>query len=79
VAKKAFLSVTEAATVLGISRTTAYEQASRYRRTGGASGLPVVEMGARLLVPRARLEDLAAGPLDLDDDEPGGEPHDPAA
>ncbi|HUP86210.1 MAG TPA: hypothetical protein VM143_11135 [Acidimicrobiales bacterium] len=58
-----FFTVVEAARVLRIGRTAAYEQSKVYRATEGASGLPVVKMGARLLVPRHQLELLAGGPL----------------
>lgn len=51
------LTIAEAAVVLRISRTSAYKLADEWRRTGGISGLPVVELGSRLVVRRA---DLAA-------------------
>jgi excisionase family DNA binding protein len=47
-------TVPEAAQLLGVSRGVAYEAA----RTGE---LPVVRLGTRLLVPRARLEALLEG------------------
>ncbi len=59
-----FLTVEEAARRLRIGRTLAYQLASRYRATGGAEGLPVVQLGSVLRVPRARLEELAGGPLE---------------
>src|SRR5215210_3628194 len=58
-----FLTVEEAAAVLRIGRTAAYELARRYRATGGGEGLPVVVLGRLLRVPRAQLEALAGGPL----------------
>jgi hypothetical protein len=58
-----FFTVVEAARVLRIGRTAAYEQSKVYRATGGASGLPVVQIGRKLLVPRHQLELLAGGPL----------------
>jgi hypothetical protein len=58
-----FFTVVEAARVLRIGRTAAYEQSKVYRATEGAAGLPVVKMGTRLLVPRHQLELLAGGPL----------------
>lgn len=58
-----FLTVAEAAVVLRIGRTAAYDLAKRYERTGGAEGLPVVRIGRVLRVPRAHLERLAGGPL----------------
>jgi hypothetical protein len=59
-----FLTVEQAAKVLGIGRTLAYQLTVRYRATDGAEGLPVIEMGSKLLVPRAELEALARGPID---------------
>lgn len=58
-----FFTVVEAARVLRIGRTAAYEQSKVYRATHGAAGLPVVQMGGRLLVPRHQLELLAGCPL----------------
>ena len=51
-----FLTVQEAAAVLRIGRSAAYELARRYRVTGGAEGLPVIVLGRLLRVPRAQLE-----------------------
>lgn len=58
-----FLRVEEAARVLRIGRTSAYELAREFLATSGASGLPVVRIGRQLRVPRHRLEDLAGGPI----------------
>jgi transposase len=49
------LTVEEAAKVLRIGRSAAYEQARRYVETGGAEGLPVVRLGRALRVPRHAL------------------------
>lgn len=49
-------TVTEAAEVLGIGRSTAYEEARRFLETDGRVGLPCVRMGRRILVPHAALE-----------------------
>jgi hypothetical protein len=49
------LTVEEAAAVLRIGRTAAYEQAHRYEATGGALGLPVIRVGRCLRVPRSGL------------------------
>lgn len=49
--EKATLTVEQAATILGISRGSAYEAA----RSGQ---LPTIRIGRRLLVPRAKLEEL---------------------
>lgn len=51
------LTITEAAAVLRVSRTSAYKLADVWRRSDGASGLPTVRLGGRLLVRRV---DLAA-------------------
>ena len=58
-----FLTIAEAARVLRISRTTAYKEAKRYLATGGRAGIPVCPVGGLLRVPRARLEQLAGGPI----------------
>ena len=59
------LTVSEAAKVLGISRTTAYECV----RTGQ---LPAVRLGRRLVIPRAAITALLAGPTQTSEasDEP---------
>ena len=44
-----FITVLEAATLLGISRTTAYEMARRSLAPGGREGLPVVRLDKRLM------------------------------
>ena len=49
------LTVDEAAVVLRIGRGAAYELARRFRDSGGREGLPVVELGRSLRVPRAAL------------------------
>ena len=55
-----FLRVEEAATILRISRSAAYEQANIWLATGGRSGLPVVRLGRSLRVPWAAIERLLA-------------------
>jgi excisionase family DNA binding protein len=50
-----FLTVEEAAAVLRISRTSAYQLAQEWRLTKGKTGLPVVRLGRLLRVPRAAL------------------------
>jgi excisionase family DNA binding protein len=55
---RGFLRVDEAAVILGISRSAAYEQANVWLATGGRSGLPVVRLGRSLRVPRAAIERL---------------------
>ena len=49
------LTVEEAAAYLRISRTLGYQLARQYRVTDGASGLPVVQLGRCLRVPRDQL------------------------
>lgn len=52
------LTVEEAARILRIGRTAAYALAREWRTTGGRSGLPVLELGRTLRVPRAALTRL---------------------
>lgn len=52
------LTVEEAASLLRIGRTAAYQLARRWRETDGREGLPVVSLGRLLRVPRAGLEEL---------------------
>lgn len=55
------LTVEEAAKVLRIGRTAAYALAREWRATKGRSGLPVLELGRTLRVPRAALEAMLTG------------------
>lgn len=55
------LTVEEAAKVLRIGRTAAYALAREWRLTNGASGLPVLELGKTLRVPRHALQLMLAG------------------
>ena len=57
----AFLRVEEAAKVLRISRTLAYEQTARYLATDGREGLPVIRLGRSLRVPAAALDRMKNG------------------
>ncbi|HEY9565532.1 MAG TPA: helix-turn-helix domain-containing protein [Nocardioides sp.] len=52
------LTIDEAAAILRISRNSAYAAARRWRTTGGSSGLPCIEIGRILRVPRADLDRL---------------------
>lgn len=55
------LTVEEAATVLRISRASAYAAVRVWRATH-TDGIPVVQIGRRLLVPRSALEELLSAP-----------------
>jgi hypothetical protein len=57
------LTVEEAARVLRIGRTKAYAMAVEWRRTHGKTGLPVVDFGNALRVPRCQLEAIVGGPI----------------
>ena len=57
-----WLRVEEAAAHLGIGRTKAYALTREWRATAGRSGLPVVDFGDVLRVPRKALDQLAADP-----------------
>lgn len=54
------LTVEEAAEVLRISRSLAYELAHRYETSGGTEGLTVMRVGSCLRVPRWALAELLA-------------------
>jgi Helix-turn-helix domain len=56
-------TIEEAAAVLRIGRTAAYQLAQRFRASGGNEGLPVVCVGRLLRVPRVELEKLTGGPI----------------
>jgi hypothetical protein len=57
----ALLTVEEAARVLRIGRSLAYQLARQYLSSGGTAGLPVLRLGAVCLrVPRWALDELAA-------------------
>lgn len=66
----ALLTVEEAARVLRIGRTAAYELARRDLATRGSEGLRVVRVGRLLRVPRVALEDLVGGPFTIPADHP---------
>ena len=59
----ALLTVEEAGALLRIGRTKAYAMAQQWRATGGQSGLPVVDFGHVLRVPRRTLEELVGTEL----------------
>ena len=70
------LTVEEAARVLRIGRTKAYELVRRWFVTDGAEGLPAVRVGHLLRIPRHGLEELVGGPITwpIPSDEPIASP-----
>jgi hypothetical protein len=52
------MTVGAAADYIGISRTTAYSEAQRYRDSGGAAGLLNIKLGGRVLVLTTLLNEL---------------------
>lgn len=52
------LTVSEAADVLRISRTTAYKLVELNRSTSGRAGLPHVRLGGRVFVRRVDLAEI---------------------
>jgi excisionase family DNA binding protein len=56
----AFLRVREAAVVLGISNSAAYQLANTWLASEGRTGLPAVRMGRRVLIPRAAIDQMAS-------------------
>lgn len=56
------LTVEEAARILRIGRTSAYALAREWRTTRGRTGLPVLELGRSLRVPRVALARLLDAP-----------------
>lgn len=52
------LTIEEAAALLRISRNAAYAAARQWRATGGEAGIPCIEIGRTLRVPRADLDKL---------------------
>ena len=58
------LTVMQAAWVLGIGRTKAYDMTLEWRATGGKGGMCVVKVGGQLRVPRVWLEEWIGAPID---------------
>lgn len=54
------LTIDEAARVLRISRNAAYALARQWRITDGRTGLPCIELGRTIRVPRTALDQLLA-------------------
>ena len=59
-----FLTVEQAAAVIGIGRTCAYQLARRAADLGEGI-FPAVRFGKQLRVPRRKLEDLTGGPITI--------------
>lgn len=55
------MTVEEAARYLRVSRTMGYQLARQYRVSGGANGLPVLQVGRSLRVPRHELARFVSG------------------
>ncbi len=56
-----FITVEQAAEIIGIGRTCAYQLARRAADFGEGT-FPAVRFGRQLRVPRRKLEDLVGGP-----------------
>lgn len=65
--RRRFVTVEEAALILGVGRTSAYAATKRWRKTGGPEGIKVVSVAGCLRVPVAWLEELAGCPIDVDE------------
>lgn len=72
------LTVEEAARILRIGRTAAYALAREWRATNGRSGLPVLELGRTLRVPRHALELMLTGSWSSGEAPPPHGPSEPA-
>lgn len=57
------LTVEEAGALLRIGRTKAYAMAREWRETDGRSGLPVIDLGHVLRVPRHALEEMVGAEI----------------
>ncbi len=64
------LTVEEAAKVLRIGRTAAYALAREWRATHGRSGIPVLELGRTLRVPRHALQAMLTDATPPSSEEP---------
>jgi hypothetical protein len=63
------LTIDEAAAILRISRNAAYTLARQWRTTGGRIGLPCLELGRSLRVPRAAIRQMLEGVTSNNGDE----------
>jgi len=74
-----FITVEQAAEIIGIGRTCAYQLARRAADFGEGT-FPAIRFGKQLRVPRRKLEDLTGGPITItartDDETPPTTSHD---
>ncbi|WP_395153223.1 helix-turn-helix domain-containing protein [Ilumatobacter sp.] len=63
-----FLTVTQAAAVMGIGRTSAYALARR-AADFGEGPFPAIRLGKQLRIPRHKLEALSGGPITIPTDD----------
>ena len=59
-----FITVEQAAAIIGIGRTCAYQLARRAADYGEGT-FPAIRFGKQLRVPRRKLEDLTGGPISV--------------
>lgn len=62
----AFLRVEEAARILCISRSAAYELVHAWLATDGETGLPAIRLGRTIRVPRAAIDRYLKVGSDID-------------
>jgi excisionase family DNA binding protein len=60
-----FLSVSEAARVLRVSRNSAYKLANLFIDSDGAEGIPAVRFGRSIRIPRIAIEAILGGRVSL--------------
>ncbi len=72
------LSVEEAGAIVGLGRSSSYEQARRFLATDGREGLPVLAYGRTLRVPTAMLLGTLGLGIQQDPREEGPAPTGPS-
>ena len=63
------LTIDEAAAILRISRNAAYTLSRRWRATGGRVGLPCIQVGRSVRVPRSAIRELLQSATAHDHDD----------
>jgi predicted DNA-binding transcriptional regulator AlpA len=63
------LTIDEAAAILRISRNAAYTLSRKWRATGGRVGLPCIEIGRSVRVPRSAIRQLLQSATTHDPDD----------